>query len=858
MKNNNWKRVEKIFHATLDLPSEERKTYLQKVCAGDGGLFSEVESLINSLEKESDFLNEPIFEFGLGALYENGQKNLTGKTIGLYELQEKIGAGGMGEVYKAVDKRLNRHVALKFLSESPENDYASKRQLVKEAQAAAALEHPNICAVHGIEQTDEHHFIVMQHIDGKTLAEIIENEPIGVEDFKSIARQIITAVAFAHDHGVIHRDLKPGNIMLTTEAHIKVLDFGLAKVIRQKQLLDGEPDNKSNFSQNGLVIGTVSYMSPEQLRGEKIDYQSDIFSVGIVLYELIAKKNPFSRNSQAETIAAILNDEPPALGKIAPDFSIRLINLVEKCLQKDSEKRFQSAAEILVELDKSETKNYRQVVSKRRRSFLVKAALAVAALLAVFVLGLYLYSGERSQRTLAVMPISFDNLPPDKEYLADGLTKSIIDKLSDLSDLQVKNQYMVASFKNKAIEPQAAGKTLNVEAVFVSSIVKRNDSLFLTAKLFRTSDGLAIDEYESEIDEAKLIELEEGISARIIGKIKSNLTDEDRNKLARKDTESEEAKRLYLLGRNYLNRREGNDLKNAIRLFTEATVKDINYAKAWTGLADAYLYASLAGNKGAIAPKEAINSAKSAAKKALDADNALCETYNSLGMISLKYDWKWNEAERNFRTAINCDPDFLPARVGLVNVLQINGKFDEALQEAQKAKQLDPLAISTDILIANAYYGKRDYPQMEKVLSDLLERYPLNNRIAYARSYQFLQTGRLDEAVELLEKNYNSGEDSDKILFSTPLGIAYARKGQRAEALKIIETLDSFEKTGYIPSQEKAIIYAALGDFYKAFENFNKSCTERYSSFPGIIYSPLLEEIKSDARFADLKKCANL
>lgn len=858
MKKNNWEEIEEIFHMTLDLPSEQRKTYLQKVCLGNGDLFSEIESLINSLEKESDFLDKPIFELGLSAFYEHGRKSFTGATFGPYEVQEKIGAGGMGEVYKAFDKRLNRLVALKFLSESLENDRAAKRQLIKEAQAAAVLEHSNICTVHGMEESADHHFIVMQYIEGRTLTEIIEKEIIDFKKFKSIAQQIITAVGFAHSHGVIHRDLKPGNIMLTTNGEIKIFDFGLAKVIRQKHILEGENDNKSNFSQNGLVIGTVSYMSPEQLRNEKIDYQSDIFSIGIILFELLTKQNPFSRKSQAETIAAILSDEPPALRKIAPAFPGSLFSFVEKCLQKKLEERFQSAAEMSIALEQIESTTYHKVAAKYPRFSFVKVALVVAVLLAVFTVGLYFYNSKPPQRTLAILPISFDNSQTEKEYLADGLTANIIDKLSELSDLKVTNQFAVASFKEKSIDPKDIGRKLNVDAVFVGSIIKRNNSLFLTAKIFRTSDGIAINEYESEIEETRLIELQENISTWIIGRIKSNLTDEDKNRLSKKDTESDEATRLYLSGRNLLNRREGDDLKNAIRLFTEATAIDINYAKAWTGLADAYLYMSLVGNKAAIPPKEAVTSAKTAAKTALELDNTLCETYNSFGMISLKYEWKWSEAEGYFRKAISCDPDFYPARVGLINVLQINGRFDEALQEARKAKELNPLAISSDLLIASVNYSKRDYQQMDKVLSDLLERYPPNNRISYIRSYQYLQTGRLNEAIDLLEKIYNSGKDSDKILVSAPLGFAYAKKGQHEEALKIIDNLALLEKNNYIPAQEKGIIYTGLGDLNKAFENLNKSCDEKYSSFPALIYSPLLEEIKADARFAELKQCANL
>jgi serine/threonine protein kinase/lipopolysaccharide biosynthesis regulator YciM len=853
MKKNSWKKVEKIFHATLDLPSGERQTYLQNVCAGDNKLFSEVESLIESLEKESDFLDEPVFEFGLGALYENGRKKLRGTTIGFYELQEKIGAGGMGEVYKAIDTRLNRRVALKFISELVEDDQTAKRQLVKEAQAVAALEHPNICAVHGIEQTNEHHFIVMQYIEGKTLAEIIEKEPVSVEDFKSLARQILTAVAFAHSHGIIHRDLKPGNIMLTTEGQIKVLDFGLAKVINQKQTPDGGTNNKSNFSQNGLIIGTVSYMSPEQLRGEKIDFQSDIFSVGIIFYEILSKTNPFSRKSQAETIAAILSDQPPALEKLRRDFPASLINLVEKCLQKEPETRFQSVAEILVELDKTESKNYRGITF-RRRNFLVKIVFAILLLASLPLV--YLYTAARTQRSIAVLPISFDNSQSDKEYLAGALTQSIIDKLSNLSDLNVKHESLITGYKGT--DPRDAGKQLNVDAVFVGSIQESPEGLILNTKLIRISDGIIIDTDKAKIDVTKWIELPGNIASRIVDKVQTKLTDEDRAKLAKKDTQSETAKDLYFQGRFYLKRRkERNDVEKAIQFFLNAKDMDLNYAKPWAGLADAYLYQSTPGVEGAIPPKQAFELAKKMATRALDLDYTLCEAHNSLGLINYRYEWNWDEAERYFRAAIDCDSELLPARFGLINVLKIRERYDEAFLETEKVKELDPASVESDIQIALIYYRKGNYEQMDKILSELLKSSPNDRRVKYTRVYQFLKTGRFKEAIEILEPIYASNNEEDKIFAAAPLGFAYAKTQRRNEALKIIDNLGTFKKN-YVPAQERALIYVGLGEYDKVFDFLNQSCNERFASLPGWINDPVVDEVKSDARFSAIRECVKL
>lgn len=853
MKKSTWKKVEKIFHDTLDVPSEERLAFLQRTCAGNDKLFFEVESLINSLEKKSNFLDESVLEIALGALHKNGQKKITGTTIGFYEVREKIGSGGMGEVYKAFDSRLNRHVALKFLSKLVEDDPTAKRYLIKEAQAAAALDHPNICAVYGFEQTNEYHFIVMQYIEGKTLSETIEKEIIGVEKFKNLARQIMIAVAVAHSHGVIHRDLKPGNIMLTTEEQIKILDFGLAKVLHQKHNSNAAIDSRSNFSKKGLIIGTVSYMSPEQLRGEKAGHQSDIFSVGIILYELLAKTNPFTRKSQAETIAAVLSDEPLALEKIRRDIPANLIEMVEKCLQKEPENRFRSMAEILVELDKTESKSYRRITFNRRK-FFIKAAFAII-LLASFSL-MYLYT-KNSKRSIAILPISFNNQQSDNEYLADRLTQNIIDKLSNLSDLNVRHASLVEKYKK--VDPRDAGKLLNVDAVFVGSIYDNAEGLILDTKIIRISDGVIIYSDKKKFDKSKLVELTENITLRIRDEIQTKLMDEDRARLVKKDTQSETAEDLYFQGRFYLKKRneESDAVKKAIKFFTEAKDLDLNYARPWAGLADAYLFQSTPGVEESLTPKEAFELAKKMANRALALDYDLCEAHNSLGWINYRYEWNWGEAERYFRTAIDCDSSFLSARFGLINVLKIGKRYDEALLEAEKIKDLDPASIEPDIQIALIYFRKGDYEQMDEISSELFEKYPDNKSVKCLRAYQFLKLGKFNEALEILEPMYASNIEGDKILVAAPLGFAYAKMQRRNEALKIMDDLGKFKKV-YVPAQESALIYVGLGDYDKAFERLNQSCKERFPALPGWINEPIVDEVRSDPRFSVIRDCAKL
>lgn len=858
MKNDNWHKVEEIFHQALTFERGERGSYLEQSCSHDPLLLDEINSLITSFENDIDFMESPVDDLSLSVIHQSTEKTRTDTTLGFYQIGEKIGSGGMGEVYAAIDTKLNRKVALKFLSDSFKNDSLAKRQLRKEAQAIAMLEHPNICAVYGIEEIEDDSFIVMQFLEGTTLEKGLNNIAITPQLFKSLAKQIVEAVAFAHSHGVIHRDLKPGNIMLSNDGNIKVLDFGLAKIVGQQKMLEQNNASHSNqVSQSGLVIGTISYMSPEQLRGEKLDYQTDIFSLGIILYELLAKQNPFHRKTQAETIAAILSDSSITAANITQKPPSGIVNLVDRCLEKDRNKRFQSTAEILIELESTESETLVRSNAKQRRNVFVKSALAAVVLVILFATGLFFFNSTRPQRAVAVLPISFEDAPGGKEYLADGLTQSIIEKLSNLSSLRVKSKFIVNRYKDKIFEPLNVGKELNVDAVLVGTIKNGLDGLVLETKLIRVSNGELIDPYESKIDEANLIELPQNIAFRIVDKIQSNLTDDDKNKIAKKDTEIPEAKRLYIRGRYYLERQEREDLKNAERDFREATNLDPLYAKAWTGLADTYTLFSVPGHKGSMAPEQAAKSAKAAAKRAIEIDDSLCEPYVSLGMIQLRYDWEWKEAESNFRAAISRNSEFPQAHLGLSNLLIIKGDYAGSIEEAKKAREFSPFSVLPYLSLARSFYFERDYERMDKVLTESLELFPNHKRLGYFRGLQYLATNKLQDAVQTFEKIYQE----DKIYGAAPLGLSYGRLGRKDDARNILTVLDDLSKKDggdYVAPQEKAIVHLGLGEIDKVFDYLNKACQERYPAFPFVTTDPIFDELRTSSGFAGLKACANL
>jgi eukaryotic-like serine/threonine-protein kinase len=853
MKTISWKKVEQIFHTALDLSVEDRNSYLQKECAGDTALFSEVKSLLSSFEQNSDFLDEPVFELGLEAINGKAQNNLAGSVLGFYELQEKIGAGGMGEVYKALDTQLNRRVALKFLSESLENDNAARRRLIKEAQAVAMLEHPNICAVYGIEQSDKHCFIVMQYIEGETLAECIACRNLPVEEFKVLARQILTAVAFAHSHGVIHRDLKPGNIMLAPDGQIKVLDFGLAKVLPHKQPFGRDAsDEMSRFSQNGLIIGTVSYMSPEQLRGEKLDYQSDIFSIGIVLYELLTGQNPFKRESQAETIAAILSSAPPALKELSPEIPENLINLVEKCLQKDKEKRFQSAAEILVELE-----NIGEPVKTGFFTRKLLAARSYSILIMFFLLlsfaGIFLYLNRNpSIPAFAILPITNESNNSEIDYLSEGLTGELINKFSKFSKLKVKSLISVSKYKGQSIDPSTIGKELNVDMIMTGKISKRENSLIFQVALVNVTDNSQVWGNEYNLDITNLTKTQEDVVTQVNSKFNLNLSNEEINLLNKVQTTFPEAEDQYYRGLHYLNHRTPANIAKAITHFEKAIEIDPVYARAYSGLADSYVFKSSPAF-GSLTPKDSIIKAKSAVGKALQFDKNLSEAYNTLGLIKLKYDWDWQEAENNFVKSIELNPNYDQPYYWYSHLLILRKDFAGALSKAKKAQELEPLSPNNEINVGRIYYYERRSDKAIQTFSQILQENPSNRGAAYMLGLTYMQKGLYQKAIDVFEKFY----DNDQLYFAAQLGYAYGKMNRKTDAQRILAELEklSAEGAAVVPPQEKAIINLGMGNKDLAFELFRQSCEERFASFPFIVTEAFFDDLQSDPEFIFLTRC---
>ncbi|MDQ3749889.1 MAG: protein kinase [Acidobacteriota bacterium] len=855
MEPKNWRQIETIFHTALEMNEEERSRYLLLACAKDEKLHNEVESLLTAFDEESGFMDEPVLEDGFKVLHQDTGKNLSGQTIGIYQIKRKLGGGGMGDVYLAEDLRLNRAVALKFISSSLPDDNWAKKQLVREAQAVAMLEHPNICAVHGIEEIGEHRFIVMQYVQGETLSHLIRTNSIKPEQILPIARQIVEALASAHAHGILHRDIKPGNIVMTPEGQIKVLDFGLAKFVHEKNKFEKTGFDISHASYPGLILGTIAYMSPEQLRAEKLDFRSDIFSLGTVLFELSANSHPFAQNCEAETIAAILNDEPESNTLSNSLITFGFKRVIKKCLEKNKELRYQSASELLLELSVIEDAKRPKIAFSAYRNYAL-----VFLLILSLAIGLFFHFRNQGTKNVAVLPFINQTEDSSLDYLSDGMAESLIIRLSGSDKLRVKTFTAVSGYKEKGLDPAQVGRRLGVDAVIIGNLAKKDNQFILQTKLINTSDGSQIWSADTGFQASELPSLQNDVSGRVISALLPldnqsavNVTGDNRAANTGQRAENGEAFRYYLIGRYYWKKRDRENLQKAIANFNRAIEIDPVYARAYAGLADSYVLLSSVAY-GSIPTKEAMNKAKAAAKQALEIDDNLCESHTSLGVVLVKFDWNWTEAEREFRRAIEINPEYAPAHYWYSNLLAITGRGGEAVRHGITAAELDPFSPLVDINLGRLYYYAGKYDDAFQLLSEKSAANPGDLKTQYMLGLVYLQQQKYAEAENIFEKIYAA---------SRPLGIAalgytYAKIGKKKEATELLDEIDHIAAQTYIPPQEKALIYVGLDDKEKALLYLEKAWQEKHGSLISIKVEPLFASLRSDARFIKLLQQMNL
>jgi serine/threonine protein kinase/tetratricopeptide (TPR) repeat protein len=662
----------------------------------------------------------------------------------------------MGEVYLAEDTSLDRKVAIKLLKPTNADEVAKKR-LLREAHAAAKLDHPNICAIHEVGEWNTESFIVMQYVEGETLADRIARKPLSLEESLDIAVQVADALSEAHSHGVIHRDIKPQNIMLTLRGQVKVMDFGLAKEIQEGAGMNKGGDTRSTLTEPGVLVGTVPYLSPEQIRGEESDGRSDIFSFGTMFYKMVTGIHPFAAESDGATISAILTSDPPPLARYSASVPNELERIQHKCLEKKRERRYQTAREVLVDLRSvqraldSSTVMIESVSPSNKKKVRRIAMLAVVVtIVALSAAGLLFFAfGNKESsgaiRSIAVLP--FVNLgDPNTEYLSDGITDSLINSLSQLPNLKVTARSSVFRYKGRDADAQFVGNDLKVSAVLTGKVAQLGDTLSITAELADARDNSHIwgEQYNRKLSDIFLLHGE--ISKDISEKLRLTLSGELERRLVKRPTDSSEAYQLYLKGRYFLGKRTEEGIKKSIEYFEDAIKTDEDYALAYAGLADSYAVLASSGF-GASSVAEVIPKARAAANKALSIDDDIAEAHTSLALIKMWYDWDWSGAEHEFQRAISLNPNITAADYSYTSFLIATGRQEEALVESRRVLDLDPLSFNASLNVIRAQYSARLFDDAIKDCLKLLEMDSGQVPVLRMLAGSYLQKRMYDDAI---------------------------------------------------------------------------------------------------------------
>lgn len=851
MTPERWQQIETLYHDALEQAPAARSAFLRQACGEDALLHSEVESLLASHDQAASFIESSPDDVVAGMMAEKQTSSMIGRTLGHYQISSLLGAGGMGEVYRARDLRLDRDVAVKILPEHLAQDAEALRRFEREAKAVAALSHPNILSIFDFGSEDGVSYAVMEFLEGETLRDCLKRSPMRWRQAAEIGIAITEGLAAAHAKNIIHRDLKPENIFLTNDGGVKILDFGIARMKRTVK-----PDSETltaphDTTRPGLVMGTLSYMSPEQVRGQAVEAQSDIFSFGCVLYEMVGGHRPFSGETGAEIIAAILKEDPPRLTESAKDIPPELERIINHCLEKLPEQRFQSARELARNLRTMLSGNGQLSLPTTLRRQQIRPALWLGSAASILLIGLAVWLFWRSVRvqeidSLAVLPLVNASGDADLEYLSDGITESLINNLSQLPKLRVMARGTVFSYKGKEVDPRKVGQELKVRTVFTGRMVQRDDILNIQADLVNASDGSQIwgNRYTRKLPDAQAI-LEE-ITKQITDKLRLELTVSEQQLVVKRHTENPEAYRLYLKGRFYSNQFTTEGLKKGIAHLNQAVELDPTYALAHAGLSASYFDAS----NFLYSPDEAMPKVKAAALLALQLDERIAETHISLAQYYEKYEFNWDKAEKQYKRAMELNPNYARAFLWYGVYLAEQGRVDEAITSLYKACELDPLNQYSSSTLAWAYYLSR---RTDEAITQLRKMISMNSNFPVARytlGMAYRQKGMYEKAIS----EFNEAQHLDQESW-IPVALSahtYAVWGKRDEARRRLDELKRTEKQKHVDPYNIGVIHAALGENDQAFEWFNKAFQARSEELLTLKVDPRVDGLKSDPRFKDL------
>jgi serine/threonine-protein kinase len=784
-----------------------------------------------------------------------------GTNLGPYQILAPLGSGGMGEVYRAEDRRLGRQVAVKVLPQGLAHSRDALTRFEREARALAALSHPHILMIHELNTDQGVAFLVTELLEGETLRDRLALAALPWQRALGIGIAIADGLAAAHSKGVIHRDLKPENIFLTTDGGVKLLDFGLARLNKHEQPPQDAATVQSTLpaqTEPGTVMGTVPYMAPEQVIGMPVDARTDIFAFGCVLYEMVTGNGPFSRPTVPEIRSAILTEHPAQLSDSGKKVPPELERIIEHCLEKKPEDRFQTARDLRFDLrailggSGTGRAQAARAAGRGRRAGWIVAALAAVVLLGLLGAVLYRLRGDdRAIESIAVLPFANEGGDPNTEILSDGIPESLINNLSQLPNLRVIARSSAFRYKGRVIDPQAAGHELGVQAVLTGRVVQRGDRLVINVELVEVRNNRQLwgEQYNRKL--ADILAVQDEIAREITDKLRLRLSGEDRKRLTKRYTENTEAYQAYLAGRYHWNKRTEEGLKKAIEEFEQAKARDPGYALAYAGLADCY---ALLGDYGFLPPHDAYPKAKAAAEKALELDDTLAEAHTSLAFAKVQYDWDWPGAEREFQKALALNPNYATAHQWYSEYLSAMGRHDEALREIRRAQELDPLSLIIHAVVGRALYFARRYDEAAEQCRQTVE---MDRNFGVAHLFLgriYLASEKYDEAVtELQEARRLAGGTA--VTAEVVYALAVARRRPQAEQLRA--ELDKM-KDGYVTAGRLAMISVAFGDKDQAFKWLDKAYDERSDTLLFLKVEPRFDGLRSDPRFAALLKRVGL
>jgi serine/threonine-protein kinase len=787
---------------------------------------------------------------------------MLGQILLHYCVVEKIGEGGQGTVYKVLDTTLDRPAVIKVLPPDLTDSASNLVRFEREAKLASSLDHPNICTIFGLHKVGDIQFIAMQYVEGRNVRELVDGKPLDLRRALAIAVQVTDALAAAHARGIVHRDIKARNVMVTRSGTVKILDFGLAKLIETPQSVSSDPQ----LTEVGVPYGTSTYAAPEQAQGFKADHRADIFSTGVLLYEMLAGTWPFRGKTALDVRYAVVYHKPkPIIEARGEDSSAlrRIQDILDKALAKVPEDRYQRIEDmrtdlqaVLREIDTDATLGNTltdaPLVIKPAKFWTTSRAIAAATLLllALAFIAFQTYkpaAGSTAINSLAVLP--FANSDPSSEYLSDGITESLIESLSRVPNLKVKSRSTVFHYKGGEADPKKIGRELGVHALLSGRVVQTGDNLEVSVELIDVRDDSHIwgERYARKVSE--IVALPQQISRDVSQRLRSRSDDVDHSQLTSNYSPDSEAYRLYLQGRYNWNKRTVEGLQSGIDYFGQAIMRDQDYALAYAGLADCYLLLNVYNVTSA---DDSFPKAEAASKKALSINESLAEAHTSLGFVTYRYRLRWDEAEQHFKKAIALNPSYATGHQWYASYLAAANRMNEAVAEGKTAHELEPfsLTIYSDYVRTLYYAGRLEEARRE--VQKLRETDQEFARAHYELGLILEEEGKLEEAIAEFKTALKSSPDN--IFALTALGHSQALAGKRSDAQKVISRLQQLSKQQYVSPFHIAVVYAGLDERKLALDWLEKARQERFNLVPFIKVDPVLKNLRSEARFIELAK----